>query len=159
MGAFEAPRKLTADDDLSNFCCGMAVVDEWARNRAHGAERNGTAVVYVVGCDGAVAGLYSLCTHSVVRDDVGGGWLRRNTPEAIPAILLGMLGVDKRFQGERLGASLLGDALRRSLMVADQVGAKALLVDPVDERARAFYGKYGFKDIPGMGRMFVPLKR
>lgn len=159
MAAFEGPRKLTADDDTSSFCCGGALVDEWAQKRAHRAESNGTAVVYVVCRDGSVAGLYSLSTHSVARDEVSGGWLKRNAPEAIPAILLGMLGVDRRFQGEHLGVSLLGDALRRSMTVADQIGAKALLVDPADDKARAFYEKYGFKDVPGMDRMFLPLKR
>lgn len=159
MGPFEKPRKLTSDDRLEDFCCGVGIVDDWVRSRARHAEKNGTAVVYVVCCEGAVAGLYSLCSHSVVRDEVKGGWLRRNVPESIPVILLGMLGVDRRFQGRHLGSSLLGDAIRRSLLVAEQIGAKALIVDPADDDARAFYEKYGFRPIPGAGRMFLSLKR
>lgn len=159
MAAFDAPRKLAGEDDLDDFCCGVAAVDDWAHARARGAEKSGTAVVYVVRCGEAVAGLYSLSSHSVCRDDVRGGWLRRNVPEAIPVILLGMLGVDKRFQGEHLGASLLGDAIRRSVLVAEQIGAKALLVDPADDAARSFYEKYGFRPIPGMDRMYLSLKR
>ncbi|MCI8425537.1 MAG: GNAT family N-acetyltransferase [Adlercreutzia sp.] len=158
MAGFEEPRKLTADDDLGDFRCGVAVVDEWARKRAASSEKNGTAVVYVVCCEGIVAGLYSLSAHSVVRDEVQGGWLRRNVPESIPAVLLGMLGVDERFQGQRLGASLLGDAIRRAMLVAQQIGAKALLVDPFDDAARAFYQKYGFREVPGQGRMYLSLR-
>ena len=159
MSRFEAPRKLLPSDDLGDFCCGVSLVDEWTHARVHSAEKNGTGVVYVVCADGRVAGIYSLCSHAVARDEVDGGWLRRNTPEAIPAILLGMLGVDKRYQGERLGSSLLKDAIQRSLFVAEQIGAKALLVDPVDRDAARFYEKCGFARVPGTSRMFLPLKR
>lgn len=156
---FEAPRKLMQEDRLDSFYCGVEVVDDWAHNRAASAEDNGTAVVYVVCCEGEVAGLYSLSAHSVLRNQVSGGWLRRNAPESIPAVLLGMLGVDKRYQGKGLGASLLGDALRRSMNVAREIGAKALLVDPFDENAAAFYEKYGFRHVPNQECMFVSLKR
>ncbi|MCD8316615.1 MAG: GNAT family N-acetyltransferase [Eggerthellaceae bacterium] len=155
---FEAPRKLEERDVLDHFGCGAEVVDAWVRGRAASAERRGTAVVYVSCCEGEVAGIYSLCSHSIIRDNVQGDWLRRNAPKNIPAILLGMLGVDERFKGYGLGASLLGDAIRRSRNIADQIGAKALLVDPVDEQSEAFYAKYGFRAISGMNRMYLPLK-
>lgn len=158
MAGFEKPRKLTDDDCLQDFHCGVSVVDDWVKRRAKTAEKNGTAVVYVVCCDGQVAGLYSLSAHAVVRDEVAGGWLRRNAPESIPAVLLGMLGVDQRFQGQNLGSSLLGDAMARALSVAQQIGAKALLVDPVDDTARSFYEKYGFREVPGQRRMFISLR-
>ncbi|MCI8367758.1 MAG: GNAT family N-acetyltransferase [Eggerthellaceae bacterium] len=156
--AFEPPRKVGEGDALEDFCCGVPVVDEWARRRAKSAEKHGTAVVYVVCCEEHVAGLYSLSAHAVVRDEVEGGWLRRNAPEKIPAVLLGMLGVDERFQGHGLGSSLLGDAIRRAVVVSQQIGAKALLVDPVDDKARSFYAKYGFREVPGQSRMFISLR-
>lgn len=156
--AFEAPRKLTPADSLEGFHCGVALIDDWVRMRAHDAERHGTAVVYVSHCEGIPAGVYSLSAHAIVRSEVQGGWLRRNAPESIPAALLGMLGVDERFQGCGLGASLLSDAIKRSLTAAAQIGIKALLVDPFDDTAQAFYRKYGFAQIPGLDRMFIPLK-
>lgn len=158
MSTFKAPRKLTPEDDLGAFHCGIDAVDDWVRTRAHDAERRRTAIAYVACCDGAVAGIYSLSAHSIVRDEVRGGWLRRNSPESIPAVLLGMLGVDIRFQGLGLGRSLLADAIRRSLSIADQIGAKALVVDPANTEAQRFYEKYGFKPIPGMIRMYIPLR-
>ena len=52
-------------------------------------------------------------------------------PAQIPVILLGMLGVDKRYQGEGFGRDLLLDAVHRAGYVSEQVGAKALIVDPL----------------------------
>lgn len=85
------------------------------------------------------------------------GWLARNAPQQIPVILLGMMGVDKDFQGEGLGRNLLLDASKRALAVSAEIGAKALVVDPADEHARGLYLHCGFREIPGSGRMFARL--
>jgi len=157
--AFTKPRVLSDGDNLDGFESGDDVVDAWVRRRAHSAAHQGTAITYVVFEDGNIAGLYSLSAHSVLREDVRGGWLKRNVPEQIPAILLGMLGVDTRSQGKGLGASLLGDAIRRSQLVAEQIGARALLVDPASEEVVSFYEKFGFRRLPGSTRLFLPLRQ
>lgn len=158
MTRFEPPRKIQSADDFGAFRCGAEAVDDWARTRARDAEKRGTAVVYVVMAEGDVAGFYSLSAHSMRRREVKSGWLRRNAPDEIPVVLLGMLGVSERFKGQGLSSSLLADAIRRSFGVAGQVGAKALVIDPIDASARAFYEKHGFKPIPEMDRMFIPLR-
>ena len=45
------------------------------------------------------------------------------------------------------------------LAIADSLGAKALVVDPVDESAEAFRARSGFEHIPGLERMLVPLSQ
>ena len=157
MTTFSAPRQLGEKDDLSNFSCRTEIVDNRVRHRAHKAMSQGTAVVYVCLADEQVAGLYSLSAHSVARSDVRGGWLRRNTPEQIPAVLLGMLGVDGDYQGRGLGRSLLRDAVLRARSVSREIGARALLVDPTDESTSRFYEKYGFRALPETQRLFLPL--
>ena len=115
MTAFAAPRRLLETDALQGFCCGVDVVDSWVHDLALRSARRKTAVVYVSLADDRVAGLYSLSSHSVLRDDVRGGWFARNSPRQIPTILLGMLGVDRDYQGMGLGAPLLADAIERSV--------------------------------------------
>ena len=114
-------------------------------------------MVYVSRCAGRVAGFYTLSTHSVVRSDIGGGWLARNAPSQVPAVLLGMLGVDEDFKGMGLGAALLRDAIINASKVAAIAGARALVVDPVDGLAAALYARFGFKRIGDSGRMAIKL--
>lgn len=152
--AFTKPRQLMSDDALEGFSCGVDVVDDWLHRRARTARRAGTAVVYVSFHEGQLAGFYTLSSQSIDRSDVG-GWLARNAPSQVPVILLGMLGVDHRWQGEGLGRSLLIDAAQRAHRVAHTIGARALVVDPADDAARAFYARNGFKSIPGCDRMFA----
>lgn len=159
-GAFTRPEQLAKDASLKGFSSSLDVVDSWAATHAHTAKRRGTAVVYVsyTADRQTPAGFYTLSSHSVERADVAGGWLRRNAPEQAPAILLGMLGVDRRFRGMGLGSALLADAIERSLAIADAIGSKALVVDPANDEARRFYAQYGFAPIPGTDRMYLPMR-
>ena len=157
MNGFAAPRLLSPTDSLDDFDSGVGLVDAWAKRHAQRAQKTGTAVVYVVTRDDRIAGFYSLSAHSVQREDIAGGWFKRNAPEQVPAVLLGMLGVDKRDQGLGLGKSLLKDAIERSLAVSGQIGARALLVDPACDEVASFYKRYGFRDLAGTSRLALPL--
>lgn len=66
-------------------------------------------------------------------------------PEPIPVILLGQLAVDRNYQGRGLGTDLLIDAGKRALAAAEVIGARAIIVQALDEQAKAFYERSGFK--------------
>lgn len=157
MTAFSKPVQLPVGVGIADYTCGNTLVDGWAKNRSASARKRGSAVVYVSYSGGAVAGFYTLSTHSVDRGQVSGGWFVRNAPDPVPAVLLGMLGVDIRFKGQGLGASLLKDAIRNALKVATLAGARALIVDPVDSDAASFYEHFGFSNLPGTSRMALKL--
>jgi predicted N-acetyltransferase YhbS len=56
--------------------------------------------------------------------------------------------VDCRHQGQGIGRALLGDAVLRTLNVADPIGVRALLVHAKDEKARTFYERFDFEPSP-----------
>lgn len=66
-------------------------------------------------------------------------------------------GVDEKFKGLGLGASLLKDAIENALKISALAGARALVVDPVDDKAAAFYEHFGFATLPGTNRMALKL--
>ena len=59
-------------------------------------------------------------------------------------MLLGRLAVDRAFQGRRIGAGLLRDAVRRTLQAAEIAGVRAILVHAISPAAKRFYEGYGF---------------
>ena len=66
--------------------------------------------------------------------------------------------VDRSVQGQGLGASLLVDAIRRSAQISEQVGIRAVEVDALDEAARNFYLKFGFRSLLDDARhLFLPM--
>lgn len=152
--SFSAPRRLQDSDCIDGFTCGVAAIDEWLSKRARSAFKRGTAVVYVTFDDsGRLAGFYTLSAHSVDRGSIS-GWLARNSPEQVPTILLGMLGVSVDHKHEGLGRQLLLDAYHRARSSAETIGARALVVDPLDE-ARGFYQSCGFEQVSGSDKLFA----
>ena len=144
MGPLGPPEPLASRHDISQFSSGVPTLDAWLCGKARLNEARGGARTYVA-CDGdRVAGFYSLAASSVERRRVPSR-VGRNMPDPIPVILLGQLAVDEAYRDRRLGSDLLVDAARRSLSAAGAVGARAVIVQAVDERARAFYERFGFR--------------
>ncbi len=153
------PRRIEPSDEIASFDCGQPSLDSWLLDHALRAERERTATTYVVVEDeGRVVAYYSLAAHGVERASIGGGRLARNAPSLVPAVLLARLAVDKRRQGERLGSSLLAHAVTVARTASTLIGLRAIVVNPVDDTASAFYARYGFREFPaGPDRMFYPL--
>ncbi|MDE0220025.1 MAG: GNAT family N-acetyltransferase [Spirochaetaceae bacterium] len=144
MGALTAPQPLSPGHDVSQFDCGAASLNTWLQRKARLNEAKGGARTYVV-CDGdRVVAFYSLAASSVERRRVSSR-VGRSMPEPIPVILLGQLAVDEAHQGMGLGSDLLVDAAKRSLAAAEVIGARAIVVQALDDRAAEFSHRWGFR--------------
>ncbi|WP_207623773.1 GNAT family N-acetyltransferase [Rhodobacter calidifons] len=153
-----APHPITAAHDLSQFDCGVPVLNDWLRERALKNESRFSRT-YVV-CDGArVAGFYCISAGSVERARVPGK-LRRNAPDSVPVAVIGRLAVDRAYAGRGLGADLLADALRRIAGAAGVIGIAAVLVQAKDEAAKAWYLRQAeFMAFPEEGRvLWLPVE-
>lgn len=146
----EEPEALSGAHDLGDFSCGELSLDEWLRNTAVKAQNAGTAKTYVAVEKGGdrVVGYFSIAAGSVERASAK-GWLGRNSPDPVPTIVLARLAVDEAFQGERVGGTLMLDAFSRMLQAAEILAARAIIVNPISERARDFYLDWGFEELGG----------
>lgn len=126
MSPLHRPRAITSEDTFVDFDCGEPSLNEWLRNRAVANERGGASRTFVsVDRDSQmVAGYYCLSASSLRSEDAPEA-LKRNMPNPIPVILIGRLAVDDRSADQGLGASLLQDAVLKSVEAARLVGARA----------------------------------
>jgi len=142
-----APEHLTAAHDVSRFDSGVSDLDSWLIKRALANEETGASRTYVACAGGRVVGYYALATGGVAQSQVPGR-VRRNMPDPVPVMILGRLAVDQSWQGRSVGASLLRDAIVRTLQAAEIGGIRAILVDAISENAKRFYERHGFKASP-----------
>ena len=143
MGPLGSPEPLASNHDVSRFSSGILTLDSWLRGKARLNEAKGGTRTYVV-CDGdRVVGFYSLAASSVDRRRVSSR-VGCGMPDPVPVILLGQLAVDENYRARHLGSDLLVDATGRCLAAAGVVGARAIVVQAIDQRAAAFYAKFGF---------------
>ena len=143
-----APQPLAAIHILDEFECGEAVLDEWLKRRAMTNQMSGASRTFVVtDQDSLVYGYYAMAagaaSHQMATSSV-----RRNKPDPVPVMVLARLAVDHRVQGQKLGASLLQDAVNRAVVVSQNAGVRALLVHALHDQAKAFYERYGFQSSP-----------
>lgn len=142
-------RRLEKSHDRTNFECGQPLLDEWLKDRASQFDRRDLSRTFVATRPELVAvlGYYAISTHRVVYEVLPTAEAKGLPRLAVPVLLIGKLAVDRRAQGQGLGALLLVDALRRSLQISEQVGIRAVEVDAIDDAARKFYMKFGFRSL------------
>lgn len=149
MSTFRPPRAVARGDRFVTFDCGEQALNEWLRSRALKNETTGASRTFVsIDADAdQVAGYYCLSAGSLAQQEAPGR-LKRNMPSPIPIILIGRLAVDSRYAGCGLGASLLQDAVVKGVEASRIVGARAFVVDALNEKAEGFYRRFGFEHMP-----------
>jgi ribosomal protein S18 acetylase RimI-like enzyme len=143
------------------FTCEEDTLTEYIRKQVSQDIRKRLAICFVaVDNEQNVIGYYTLTSESLGRELIPDKYLKQ-VPENYnaPVILLGRLARDIRVKGTGLGEHLLLDALFRSYKLSNNsIGAMAVVVDPINEKAVAFYKKYGFEQLPDSEKMFIPMK-
>lgn len=153
-------RRLDKDHDRSAFDCGQRILNEWLKDRAGQFDRRDLSRTFVATRpdDVLVVGYYAVSTHRVVYEALPATEAKGLPRLDVPVVLIGRLAVDHTVQGQGLGALLLVDALRRSLQISEQVGIRAVEVDALDDVARKFYLKFGFRSLLDDPRhLFLPM--
>jgi GNAT superfamily N-acetyltransferase len=140
--------KLRADHAVDAFDCGSEELNRYLRRFALSNQQAGSAQTYVALSGSLVVGYYSLAVGEVAYDGASDRLRKGLARHPIPIMLLARLAVSSDWQGRGLGAGLLKDALRRTLQAADIAGIRAFAVHARDERARAFYARFGFLPSP-----------
>ncbi len=140
----QAPAPLTAGHLVREFQSGVASLDDWLVRRALANQVSGASRTYVVAdAEGRVLAYYALASGALAMVDAPGP-IRRNMPDPIPVAVLGRLAVDRRAQGQGLGAAVLKDAVLRVQQAAQLLGIRGVLVHAISDDARRFYEGFGF---------------
>jgi GNAT superfamily N-acetyltransferase len=137
--------RLSSAHDRGQFDCGETTLNEYLQRFAGQHDRKGLGRTYVAVEPGetVVKGYYTISSGAVSFEDVP-----ENLPRyPIPVVLLARLAVDRSARGHGLGEMLLIHALKKAAEVSEQLGVHAVVVDALNETARAFYLKYGFTEL------------
>jgi len=153
---------LAPHHDRDGFSCGVDSLDRYLRAQASQDIRrkaNGVFVLVEPERPDVVLGYYTLCATGLPQGDVPAA-ARKYVPRypLVSATLVGRLAVAETRQGQRLGAMLLADAVRRAWASASTVGSSMLVVDAINERAAAFYEGNGFVRLPESMRLVLPMR-
>lgn len=151
---------LNNSHDKKSFECEEESLTNYLKTRANQDLKRKVSVCFVLTNEvNKVIGFYTLASESLGREMIPEEYRNQVPPSYnAPVILLGRLARDISGKGNGLGEFLLLEALERAYDLSNNLGAMAVVVDPINEKAVKFYEKYGFIELPDSGRMFLPMK-
>jgi len=136
---------LGIEHDRAAFDCEEPGLNDFLKRYARQNDQKGLGRTFVAVRPGdqKIYGYYTISSGSVHFDTIP----EKLPRYPIPVAHLGRLAVDRQAKGQGLGKALLADALKRILAVADQMGVYAVEVFALNEAARDFYIKFGFRPL------------
>ncbi len=147
--------------DRTNFNCEEDLLSDYLKQQASQDIKKSLAACFVIADQThKIIGYYTLSNDSLHRNEIPEEY-KKKVPQnyGVPVTLLGRLARDISAKGTGVGEHLLLDALQRSYHISVKgIGSMAVIVDPINENAVAFYRKYGFTLLPDSGKMFLPMK-
>ncbi len=157
--SFRQPELLGASHQLEGFDCGKHALNDWLIRYARQAQGSGSAKTFVVADGDRVAGYFSLTVGQIDTLDAPERFRQGMGQYPLPVTVLARLAVSIAAQGQGIGLGLLRDAIRRTFLISEHAGIRAMLTHPVDEEAVRFYTRFGFVASPsGEQQLLLLLK-
>lgn len=143
-----------------NFDCGVDSLNEYLVRYARQNDKKNISRTFVaVDDEKLIHGYYSISSASIRFEDLPERLSKQLPRYPVPAARLSRLAVDLQTRGTGLGERLLMNALKRIRLTANEIGIKCVIVDAIDEKAKAFYGSYGFIELPGQEqKLLLPVE-
>ena len=141
--------KLHRRHAVENFDCGEDALNRFLVRFALPNQMANASQTYVgVADEDAIVGFYTLVVGEIRYDEAPERLTKGLARHPVPVMLLARLAVSEAWQGKRIGAGLLRDAVLRTLQVADIAGVHALVVHAKNDAARSFYERFDFQPSP-----------
>ena len=136
---------ITPQHNRKAFNCGITELNQFLQQQARQKTSKQISKTYVARPNSdstAIMGYYTLTGYSVTTPPSHKDY--KKYPHPLSAVKLARLAVDRSQQGQRLGERLLIDAIYRTVLVAQQISAIGLFVDPMTPQVIPFYQQYDF---------------
>ncbi len=140
--------------DRKSFSCGDGTVDLFLREKAMQDQTLGlgrSRVLFDTDKRSEIVGYYTLVMCPVPQGSIPNDKPKIKRP--IPAILLGQIGIDLKFQARGFGDRLIFDAQATVFDIADKVGVRAMVLDARTESLVSWYESHDFIRLPESLRM------
>jgi ribosomal protein S18 acetylase RimI-like enzyme len=153
--------RLAREHRRKAFTCGQEPVDDWLHSKALQQQEKRLSVTKILlDKEGAIAGYYTLATGQVDFGDLPAAVSRHLPRRMLPVAVLAWLGVSSHHQGQGLGSRLLAQALRDCHEAGQIFAFVAVILDCLNDAARAFYQRYNFAELPGHPyRLFLSFRQ
>jgi GNAT superfamily N-acetyltransferase len=126
------------------FESGEPTLDEWLRRYAGQNRRRDTAATWVIlDPDDTVLAYASIAMTGIDRS-AAPATLAKQSPDPVPALLLGRLAVDRSQSGQGIGTALVAHVLATAVELNTKAACRAVVVSAMNTSARRWWRHLGF---------------
>jgi len=147
--------------DRKDFDCGEDALNNYLKSVAGQHDEKSLARTFVITSkvnESKILGFYSLALCQVDLSELPDA-IAKKYPGPIFCTLIGRLAVTGKSQGEGLGPLLLVDAVKKAVESSYDVPKPMIVVDAKNDKARNFYLKFGFIELPSQKyKLYMPQK-
>ena len=130
--------------DRSAFDSGSPELDDWLRRYASQNRRRDTAATWVItDAESVVVAYVSLSMTGIDRPSAP-AVVAKQSPDPVPALLVGRLAVDRSVSGLGVGTALVAHVLATAVELNQQAACRAVVVTALDGSARSWWERLGF---------------
>ena len=142
------------------FRSGQEAVDAWLKRSAlHSQKKHISSTKMLLDDKDQVVGYYTLAASQVDFSDLPSDVAKSLPQRKLPVAVVAWLGVDERFQRQGIGRRLLATAPLDCYQASETFAFIAVILDCVDEAAKAFCERFDFSALPGDPmRLYLPFK-
>lgn len=140
--------KLQRSHEVDAFDCGQPDLNRYLTRHALQNQQSDAGQTYVALADAEVVGFHTLVYGDIEYVDAPERLTKGLARRPVPVMILARLAVSSNWQGKKLGAGLLKDAMLRTMQAADIGGLRALIAHAKDDSAKAFYERFDFCPSP-----------
>lgn len=137
--------EITKQHNRKAFDCKVSELNQFLQQQARQKTVKHISKTYVACLDSSpttIIGYHTLTGYAVTTPPSHRDY--KKYPHPLNAVKLARLAVDYSHQKKRLGERLLIDAISRTALVAQQISAIGLFVNPMEPEIIPFYQQYGF---------------
>ncbi len=150
---------LATHHQRARFDCGNSSLNLYLQRYARQNRDSDVGLTYVAvenEGDERILAFYTLAGSALKAEQLPD---EKTPPYPVGTALIARLAVDLEFQNRGLGKLLLDDIFRRVLLIGGQMALFAIEVDAIDDLARRFYLKHGFKSCgDNPNHLYIALK-
>lgn len=147
--------------DRDSFNCGNEALNQFFRQTARQHIQKGISRTFVLvhtEQPETILGFFTLSLCEVRAEKLPSKFAKKY-PSRVSGVKLARLAVAKALQRQGIGEILMIEAMRRTVMVADNAGIIGLFTDAKDDAAKVYYERYGFISLEDTHlEMFLPLQ-
>lgn len=125
-----------------SFDCGVSDLNTYLQGQVTQDIRKALCKAFVFHSDGEIVAFYTVSPGGLPFKVLGCPY------DVTPGFLIGRVAVDKRYQKQGLGGTVLLYAMAKCKESSLLIAGKIVYLQAKDDRAKSFYEHYGFVSLP-----------